>query len=129
ICINHNDSRFTHLKGKNAIIPLIGRAIAIIEDDYVDMAFGTGCLKVTPAHDITDYEIGLRHQLPVIDISADDGTLNEKAVILEGEDRFIARKKIAKLIKDANQLLKEEEYRSNVSHSERTDAVIEPKLS
>jgi len=129
ICINPNDSRFTHLQGKNAIIPLIGRAIPIIEDDYVDMEFGTGCLKVTPAHDINDYEIGLRHQLPVIDIIADDGTLNEKAVILVGEDRFIARKKIAKLLKEANQLLKEEEYRSNVGHSERTDAVIEPKLS
>ena len=129
ICINPNDPRFTHLKGKKAIIPLVNRSIPIIEDDYVDMEFGTGCLKVTPAHDINDYEIGLRHQLPVIDIISDDGTLNEKAEILIGEDRFIARKKIAKMLKDANRLVKEEEYRSNVGHSERTDAVIEPKLS
>ena len=129
ICINPNDPRFTHLKGKKAIIPLINRVIPIIEDDYVDMEFGTGCLKVTPAHDINDYEIGLRHQLPVIDIIADDGTLNEKAEILIGEDRFIARKKIAKMLKEAELLVKEEDYRSNVGHSERTDAVIEPKLS
>ena len=129
ICINPNDPRFTHLKGKKAVIPLINRPIPIIEDDYVDMEFGTGCLKVTPAHDINDYEIGLRHQLPVIDIIADDGTLNEKAAILIGEDRFIARKKIAKLLKEAGRLVKEEDYRSNVGHSERTDAVIEPKLS
>lgn len=129
ICINPNDSRFAHLKGKKAIIPLVNRAIPIIEDDYVDMEFGTGCLKVTPAHDINDYEIGLRHGLPVIDIISDDGTLNEKAEILIGEDRFIARKKIAKLLKAAGQLLKEEDYHSNVGHSERTDAVIEPKLS
>ncbi|QDH79688.1 valine--tRNA ligase [Echinicola soli] len=129
ICINPNDERFTHLKGKKALIPLINRAIPIVEDDYVDMEFGTGCLKVTPAHDVNDYEIGLRHKLEVIDIINDDGTLNEKAQILVGEDRFVARKKIAKLLKEADQLQKEEEYTSNVGHSERTDAVIEPKLS
>ncbi|MBD8487456.1 valine--tRNA ligase [Echinicola sp. CAU 1574] len=129
ICINPNDTRFEHLKGKKALIPLINRAIPIVEDEYVDMEFGTGCLKVTPAHDVNDYEIGLRHKLEVIDIIADDGTLNEKAQILVGEDRFIARKKIAKLLKEANQLAKEEDYTSNVGHSERTDAVIEPKLS
>jgi valyl-tRNA synthetase len=129
ICIHPNDPRFVHLKGRNVLIPLINRAIPIIEDDYVDMEFGTGCLKVTPAHDINDYEIGLRHQLPVIDIIGDDGTLNEKAEILVGEDRFIARKKIAKLLNAAGQLVKEEDYQSNVGHSERTDAVIEPKLS
>lgn len=129
ICINPNDKRFAHLKGKKALIPLINRAIPIVEDDYVDMEFGTGCLKVTPAHDVNDYEIGLRHKLEVIDIINDDGTLNEKAQILVGEDRFIARKKIAKLLKEAGQLQKEEDYLSNVGHSERTDAVIEPKLS
>jgi valyl-tRNA synthetase len=129
ICINPNDPRFAHLKGKEALIPLINRAIPIIEDDYVDMEFGTGCLKVTPAHDINDYEIGLRHHLPVIDIISDDGRLNEKAEILIGEDRFAARKKIAKLLKEADLLVKEEDYQSNVGHSERTDAVIEPKLS
>lgn len=129
ICINPNDPRFTHLKGKKAIIPLINRAIPIIEDEYVDMEFGTGCLKVTPAHDINDYELGLKHKLEVIDILNDNGTLNEKAQILVGEDRFIARKKIGKLLDEAGQLEKIEDYKSNVGHSERTDAVIEPKLS
>jgi valyl-tRNA synthetase len=129
ICINPNDPRFTHLKGKKALIPLINRAIPIIEDDYVDMEFGTGCLKVTPAHDINDYELGIRHKLEVIDILNDDGTLNEKAQILVGEDRFIARKKIGKLLDEAGQLNKIEEYKSNVGHSERTNAVVEPKLS
>ena len=129
ICINPNDPRFTHLKGKKAIIPLINRAIPIIEDEYVDMEFGTGCLKVTPAHDINDYELGIKHKLEVIDILNDDGTLNEKAQILVGEDRFIARKKIGKMLEEINQLEKVEDYKSNVGHSERTDAVIEPKLS
>lgn len=129
ICINPNDARFEHLKGKRAIIPIINKSIPIIEDDYVDMEFGTGCLKVTPAHDINDYEIGLRHNLPVIDIINDNGTLNEKAQILVGEDRFIARKKLAKMLKEDGILEKEEEYTSNVGHSERTNAVIEPKLS
>ncbi|WP_026947464.1 valine--tRNA ligase [Algoriphagus marincola] len=129
ICINPNDPRFTHLKGKKAIIPLINRPIPIIEDEYVDMEFGTGCLKVTPAHDINDYELGIKHKLEVIDILNDNGTLNEKAQILVGEDRFIARKKIGKLLEEAGQLEKIEDYKSNVGHSERTDAVIEPKLS
>ncbi len=129
ICVNPNDPRFTHLKGKKAIIPLINRAIPIIEDEYVDMDFGTGCLKVTPAHDINDYELGLKHKLGVIDILNDDGTLNEKAQILVGEDRFVARKMIAKKLKEIDQLEKIEDYKSNVGHSERTDAVIEPKLS
>jgi valyl-tRNA synthetase len=129
ICINPNDTRFDHLKGKKAIIPLINKAIPIVEDDYVDMEFGTGCLKVTPAHDINDYEIGIRHNLESIDIINDDGSLNEKAQILVGEDRFVARKKIAKLLNEAGQLEKEEEYTNNVGHSERTNAVIEPKLS
>lgn len=129
ICINPNDPRFTHLKGKKAIIPLINRAIPIIEDEYVDMEFGTGCLKVTPAHDVNDYELGIKHKLEVIDILNDNGTLNEKAQILVGEDRFVARKKIGKLLEEAGQLEKIEDYKSNVGHSERTDAVVEPKLS
>ncbi|MCH7401796.1 valine--tRNA ligase [Belliella kenyensis] len=129
ICINPNDPRFSHLKGKNAIIPLINRAIPIIEDEYVDMEFGTGCLKVTPAHDINDYELGIKHKLEVIDILNDNGTLNEKAQILIGEDRFVARKKIGKMLDEVGQLEKIEEYKSNVGHSERTDAVVEPKLS
>ena len=129
ICINPNDTRFDHLKGQRAIIPLINKSIPIIEDDYVDMEFGTGCLKVTPAHDINDYQIGQRHNLASIDIINDDGTLNEDAKILVGEDRFIARKKIAKLLKESGNLEKEAPYSSNVGHSERTNAVIEPKLS
>ena len=129
ICVNPNDERYKHLKGKKALIPLINRAIPIIEDDYVAMDFGTGCLKVTPAHDMNDYELGKKHRLEVIDILNEDGTLNAKAKILVGEDRFIARKKIAKLLEETNQLGKVEDYKSSVGFSERTDAVIEPRLS
>jgi valyl-tRNA synthetase len=129
ICINPNDERYTHLKGKKVFIPLISREIPVIEDEYVTMDFGTGCLKVTPAHDLNDYELGIRHNLPVIDILNDDGTLNEKAQILVGEDRFAARKKIAAMLEEAGHLEKVEEYKSQVGYSERTDAVIEPKLS
>ncbi len=129
ICINPNDERYFHLKGKKAYIPLINRLIPIIEDEYVSMDFGTGCLKVTPAHDLNDYELGIKHNLPVIDILNEDGTLNEKASILIGEDRFAARKKIAAMLEEAECLEKVEEYKSQVGFSERTDAVIEPKLS
>lgn len=129
ICVNPNDERYTHLHGKKALIPLINKEITIIPDEYVETDFGTGCLKVTPAHDLNDYELGVKHNLPVIDILSDDGSLNEKAQILVGEDRFIARKKIAKLLEEAGQLEKVEEYQSQVGFSERTDAVIEPKLS
>jgi len=129
ICVNPNDERYAHLKGKSVFIPLINREIPVIQDDYVTMDFGTGCLKVTPAHDLNDYELGVRHKLPVIDILNDDGTLNELAVILVGEDRFIARKKIAKLLDEAGHLEKVEDYKSQVGFSERTDAAIEPKLS
>lgn len=129
ICINPNDERYTHLKGKKVFIPLINREIPVIEDEYVTMDFGTGCLKVTPAHDLNDYELGVKHKLPVIDILNDDGTLNELAVILVGEDRFIARKKIAKMLDEAGHLEKVEDYKSQVGFSERTDAAIEPKLS
>jgi len=129
ICVNPNDERYKHLKGKKAIIPLIDRAIPIIEDDYVTMDFGTGCLKVTPAHDMNDNALGQKHNLPVIDILNEDGTLNEKAQILIGEDRFIARKKIGKLLEEKGCLAKVEDYTSHVGFSERTDAVIEPRLS
>ncbi|GGB30636.1 valyl-tRNA synthetase [Mucilaginibacter rubeus] len=129
ICINPNDERYLHLHGKKVYIPLINREIPVILDDYVTMDFGTGCLKVTPAHDLNDYELGQRHNLPVIDILNDDGTLNEKAQILVGEDRFAARKKIAVLLEEAGVLEKVEEYKSQVGFSERTNAVIEPKLS
>lgn len=129
ICVNPNDERFKHLKGKRALIPLIGRSIPIIEDEYVTMDFGTGCLKVTPAHDMNDYELGKKHNLEVIDILNDDGTLNDKAVIFIGEDRFIARKKIARKLEANGHLAKVEDYTSSVGFSERTDAVIEPRLS
>ncbi|MES2808902.1 MAG: valine--tRNA ligase [Bacteroidota bacterium] len=129
ICINPNDERYTHLHGKKVFIPLINREIPVILDEYVEMDFGTGCLKVTPAHDLNDYELGQKHNLQVIDILNDDGTLNDKAEILIGEDRFAARKKIAVLLEEAGQLEKVEEYKSQVGFSERTNAVIEPKLS
>lgn len=129
ICINPNDERFIHLKGKKVFVPLVNHEIPVIQDEYVDMEFGTGCLKVTPAHDLNDYELGLKHNLPVTDILNDDGTLNELAVILVGEDRFIARKKIAKMLEEAGHLEKVEDYKSQVGFSERTDAAIEPKLS
>jgi valyl-tRNA synthetase len=129
ICVNPNDERYKHLKGKKAIIPLINRAIPIIEDDYVAMDFGTGCLKVTPAHDMNDNELGKKHNLPVIDILNEDGTLNSLAQIYIGEDRFIARKKIAKELEAKEFLAKVQDYTSHVGFSERTDAVIEPRLS
>ena len=129
VCINPNDERYRYLKGKKVLVPLINREIPIIEDEYVEMEFGTGCLKVTPAHDLNDYELGLKHKLPVIDILNDDGTLNGHAEILVGEERFAARKKIAKMLEEAGHLEKIEDYKSQVGFSERTDAVIEPKLS
>ncbi len=129
VAINPNDERFRHLVGKKVIIPLINRAIPIIEDDYVTLDFGTGALKVTPAHDQNDYEIGKRHNLEVIDILNDDGTLNEKAVILVGEDRFEARIGIKKLLKASGHLVELEQYRTSIGRSERTGAVVEPKLS
>ena len=129
ICINPNDERYKHLHGKKAIIPLINREIPIILDEYVTMDFGTGCLKVTPAHDLNDYQLGQKHHLPVIDILNDDGTLNASAQILVGEDRFAARKKIIPLLEEAGNLERIEDYKSQVGFSERTNAVIEPKLS
>ena len=129
ICINPQDERHAHLKGKRAIVPLVNRSVPIIEDDYVSMEFGTGCLKVTPAHDLNDYELGLKHNLESIDILNDDGTLSEEAQLYVGEDRFVVRKKIAKELEGLGQLVKVEEYVNNVGFSERTDAVIEPKLS
>ena len=129
VCINPADERYTHLRGKKILIPILNKEIPIIEDDYVTMDFGTGCLKVTPAHDINDYEIGLRHKLPVLDIIDEHGKLNEKAQILVGEDRFVARKKIVKMLNEQGFMEKEEAYMSQVGYSERTNAVIEPRLS
>ena len=129
IAVNPNDERYKHLHGKKAIIPLINREIPIITDEYVTMDFGTGGLKVTPAHDPNDYTLGVTHNLPVLDILNDDGTLNEKAQILVGQDRFAARKAIIRLLEESGNLVKTEDYKSNVGTSERTGAVIEPKLS
>ncbi len=129
IAVNPNDERYKHLHGRKAIIPLINREIPIITDEYVTMDFGTGGLKVTPAHDPNDYTLGIKHNLPTLDILNDDGTLNEKAQILVGQDRFAARKAIIKLLEESGNLVKAEEYKSNVGFSERTNAVIEPKLS
>jgi len=129
VCVNPNDERHHWLRGKKVLIPLINREIPIIEDDYVEMDFGTGCLKVTPAHDAHDYEIGLRHNLPVLDIIDEHGRLNEKAQILIGEDRFVARKKIVKMLEEAGNIDHIEDYTSPVGYSERTNAVIEPRLS
>jgi valyl-tRNA synthetase len=129
ICINPNDARYFHFHGKKVLIPLINREIPVILDEYVTMDFGTGCLKVTPAHDLNDYELGQKHNLPVIDILNDDGTLNDNAKILIGEDRFAARKKIAVLLEADGYLERVEDYTSQIGFSERTDAVIEPKLS
>ena len=129
ICINPEDDRYHWLKGKKVLIPLINKEIPIIEDSYVAMDFGTGCLKVTPAHDVNDYEIGMRHNLPVLDIIDDHGRLNEKAQILVGEDRFDARKKIVTMLQEAGNLEKMEDYTSPIGYSERTNAVIEPRLS
>ena len=129
ICVNPNDKRYMHLKGKKAIIPLVDRVIPIIFDEYVDMEFGTGALKITPAHDINDYQLGDKHGLETIDILNDDGTLSEAAELYIGKDRFVVREEIAVDLKAKGYLVKTEEYQNKVGFSERTDAIIEPKLS
>ncbi|WP_334057418.1 valine--tRNA ligase [Polaribacter sp. P097] len=129
ICINPNDERFTHLKGKKAIVPLCNRVIPIIEDEYVDLEFGTGCLKVTPAHDENDKNLGDKHQLEVIDIFNDDASLNSFGLHYEGKDRFVVRKEIAKELEEKGILVKTEVHTNKVGTSERTKAVIEPRLS
>lgn len=129
ICVHPNDKRYTHLHGKKVLVPLIHREIPIIVDDYIDPDFGTGCLKVTPAHDINDYELGLRHKLESIDVLNDNGSLNEHAAHFCGMDRFEARKKIVEELREKGWLFKEEDLQNSMGFSERTDAVIEPKLS
>ena len=129
ICINPNDDRFAYLKGKKAIVPIVNRAIPIIEDEYVDMEFGTGCLKVTPAHDPNDKILGDKHNLEVIDIFNEDATLNSYGLHYEGKDRFIVRKEIVKELEEIGALLKTETHLNKVGTSERTKAVIEPRLS
>lgn len=129
MCINPNDPKNNWLKGKRVIVPLVGRSIPVIEDDYVDIEFGTGCLKVTPAHDVNDYMLGEKYNLETIDIFNDNGTLNEKAQLYVGMDRFAVRKQIAKDLAEAELLEKVEDYTNKVGYSERTDVAIEPKLS
>lgn len=129
ICINPNDERYKHLHGKQAIVPIANRTIPIIVDEYVDMEFGTGCLKVTPAHDTNDYDLGKKHNLETIDIFNDNGTLNAHGLHYEGKDRFAVRKEIEKELYDKGYLVKTEDHINKVGFSERTDAVIEPKLS
>ncbi|WP_277085618.1 valine--tRNA ligase [Porphyromonas catoniae] len=129
VCINPNDERYHFLKGKRLIIPLVGRAVPVIEDEYVDIEFGTGCLKVTPAHDVNDYMLGEKHQLETIDIFHDDGSLNEHGGAYAGMDRFEVREKIEGDLAAAGLLEKVEAYTNKVGHSERTFVPIEPKLS
>lgn len=129
LCINPNDERYQFLKGKKVIVPICNREIPVIEDVYVDMEFGTGVLKITPAHDVNDYNLGKKHQLATIDIFNDNATLNDNGLHYKGKDRFIVRKEITKELKEKNLLEKEENYVNKVGTSERTGAVIEPKIS
>ena len=129
ICVHPNDERYSHLHGRYAYVPLINRRIPIITDEYVSMDFGTGALKVTPAHDTNDYQLGLKHQLEIIDILNDNGTLNERAQIFIGLDRMEARKLITEKLKEHKYVVRTEDYVSEVGYSERTDAIVEPRLS
>jgi len=129
ICINPNDDRYKYLKGKEAIVPLVNRSIPIIFDEYVDMEFGTGCLKITPAHDPNDYELGKKHNLEVINILDSSGKLNKNAQLHIGEDRFDVRKSISLELEESGYLIKIEDHINKIGFSERTDAIIEPRLS
>lgn len=129
ICVHPDDDRYKFLHHKKAIIPLLNKEIPVITDEYISMEFGTGCLKVTPAHDINDYNLGIKHNLPVVDLLNPDGTLNEHGHQYKGMDRFTVRKQIVKDLQEAGNLVKVEDYKSSVGYSERTDAVIEPRLS
>ncbi len=129
VCVHPEDDRYKKMKGKFAVIPMVNRPVPIIFDDYIEMEFGTGALKVTPAHDINDYNLGVKHGLPVIDTINDDGSMSQAAGFYIGEDRFIVRKKIVKDLEASGNVFKIEDYKNKVGYSERTDAVIEPKLS
>lgn len=129
VCANPDDERYKHLKGKKVIVPLVNREVPFIFDSYVDMEFGTGCLKITPAHDINDYEIGLRHNLPSIDVFNEDGTLSSAAGMFIGVDRFKARELAEEELKKSGNLEKVEKYDNKIGRSERTNAIIEPRLS
>lgn len=129
VCVHPEDERFRKYHGKKVLVPLVNRPVPVIVDEYVDREFGTGALKITPAHDINDYELGIKHNLESIDIFNDNGTLNEKAQLLTGIDRFEARRQIIPMLEESANLVKTEAYINKVGYSERTDAVIEPKLS
>jgi valyl-tRNA synthetase len=130
VCIHPDDERYKHLHGKTVIVPIVNREVPVICDDYIDMTFGTGMLKVTPAHDANDYEIGVRFNLPVIDVLNADGTISEAAEYFVGDDRFVARKKAAKWLEENGLLAKVEEISNSVGYSERNpDTVVEPRLS
>ncbi len=129
VCVHPNDERYKHLKGKNAIIPIVNRVVPIIFDDYIDLEFGTGALKVTPAHDINDYNLGIKHKLPVIDALTSEGKISEAAGAYVGMDRFACRKQIVKDLSEQGLVEKIEDIKNKVGYSERTNAVIEPRLS
>jgi len=127
VCVNPNDERYKHLHGKKVIVPVVGRAVPIIQDEYVDMEFGTGALKITPAHDINDYEIGIKYQLPILDTFTDDGKLNEQGMHYQGKDRFEVRREIVKELEEKKLLAKTQDYTNNIGTSERTGAVVEQR--
>ena len=129
LAVNPNDDRYQYLRGKKVIVPLVNREVPVIFDDYVDPAFGTGALKITPAHDINDYNLGLKHNLPAVDTLNDDGTLSEAAGVFVGLDRFEARKKAIEKLREDGLLFKEEEYQTRLGFSQRTNAVVEPRIS
>ena len=129
VCVNPQDERYAHLKGKKVIVPLVNRAVPVIFDEYVDKEFGTGALKVTPAHDINDYNLGLKHGLEIIDTLNEDGTLSTAAQVCVGMDRFAARKKVVELLAQEGVLVKEEGYQTRLGFSQRTSAVVEPRIS
>ena len=129
VCAHPGDERYAHLIGKHVIVPMTGRKVPFIFDEYVDPEFGTGCLKITPAHDINDYEIGLRHKLEIIDVFNDDGTISERAGLFTGVDRFVAKEMAEKELQSTGGLVRVEDYVNKIGRSERTNAVIEPKLS
>jgi len=129
LAVNPNDERYQHLRGKKVIVPLVNREVPVIFDDYVDPSFGTGALKVTPAHDINDYNLGLKHHLPAIDTLNEDGTLSAAAEVFVGLDRFEARKKAIEKLKEENLLIREEEYQTRLGFSQRSHAVVEPRIS
>ncbi|MCB9032968.1 MAG: valine--tRNA ligase [Chitinophagales bacterium] len=129
VCVNPNDERYKQLIGKNVIVPIVNRSVPVIADDYIEIDFGTGTLKVTPAHDINDYNIGQKHNIATIDVLNDDGTINKHGLQYEGLDRFVARKKVAADLEEQGLLVKTEPIKNKVGFSERTDAVIEPRLT